>query len=66
VIFEWSISYGHTLFSKVRNIKGNTCANVITNGNFTEVFPILERTLKTMAQTLNDFMDDVGISDTCL
>ena len=53
-----------TLFSKVSLIQGNTCAQVLNNGNLTTVH-LLDSRAK-VAQSLTEFADDVGISDTLL
>ena len=54
--------YTDTLFSKVKSIKGNKCAQVYTNGSFTSVHPMTSNS--QIGQTLTDFSDDVGIPDT--
>ena len=55
---EW---YTDTLFSKVKSLQGNTCAQVFTNGNYTTVYPLT--TKGDIGQSLTDFTDDVGIPD---
>jgi hypothetical protein len=52
-----------TLFSKVKSIKGNVCAQVITNGHYTRVYPMPSKASKHIAQALRDFIDDVGVPD---
>jgi hypothetical protein len=52
-----------TLFSKVASIRGNTCAHIFTNSNFTTVHPL---NLKRVSQVLIKFTDDIGIADTLL
>jgi hypothetical protein len=52
-----------TLFSKVKSIKGNVCAQVITNGQFTRVYPMPSKASEHIAQALRDFIDDVGVPD---
>ena len=56
--------YTDTLFSKVKSMNGNTCAQVYSNGSFTKVFPMPDKTGARVGQTLTDFADDVGIPDT--
>jgi hypothetical protein len=55
--------YMDTLFSKVKSIKGNVCAQVITNGQFTRVYPMPSKASEHIAQALRDFIDDVGVPD---
>ena len=54
--------YSDTLFSKVKSIQGNTCAQVYTNGCFTSVYPMASKS--RIGQSLTDFSDDIGIPDT--
>ena len=51
--------YADTLLSKVKSIRGNTCANVFTQGRFTKVVPMTARS--DAGQLLVDFTEDVGI-----
>ena len=51
--------YADTLLSKVKSIRGNTYANLFTQGRFTKVVPMTARS--DAGQLLVDFMDDVGI-----
>lgn len=53
--------YTDTLFSKVKSLRGNTCAQVITNGAYTRVTPLPSR--KYVAQALTEMSDDIGIPD---
>ena len=53
--------YADTLLSKVKSIRGNTCANVFTQGRFTKVVPMKSRS--DAGQSLVDFTDDVGIPE---
>ena len=53
--------YADTLFSKVKSIRGNTCANVFTQGRFTKVVPMTARS--DAGLSLLYFMDDVGITE---
>jgi hypothetical protein len=50
-----------TLFSKVKSLNGNVCAQVYTNGRYTRVFPMASKSSEHIAQTLKDFIDDVGV-----
>ena len=45
-------------------MNGNTCAQVYSNGSFTKVFPMPDKTGARVGQMLTDFADDVGIPDT--
>jgi hypothetical protein len=56
--------FTYTLFLKVVSIKGITCAQVFTDGNFTTVHPIDSKS--KVAQALTEFADDVGIPDSLL
>jgi hypothetical protein len=56
--------YTDTLFSRVKSLKGFTCAQVYTNGRYTRVFPMALKSSENIAQTLRDFVDDVGIPNT--
>lgn len=58
--------YMDTLFSKVKSINGNTCAQVITNGQFTRVCPIVSKASEHIARALREFIDDVGVPDACM
>ena len=53
--------YADTLLSKVKSIRGNTCANVFTQGWFTKVVPMTARS--DVGQSLVYFTDNVGIPD---
>ena len=50
-----------TLFSKVKSIGGYTCAQLITNGTFTKVYPMETKASSNSARALREFVDDVGI-----
>ena len=54
--------YTDTLFSKVKSLQGNTCAQVYTNGCFTTVHPMTSKS--RVGDTLTEFSDDTGIPDT--
>ena len=53
--------YMDTLFSKVKSLNGHTCAQLITNGSFTRIYPMESKASRNIAQALNEFVDDVGI-----
>ena len=58
--------YMDTLFSKVKSIGGYTCAQLITNGTFTRVYPMESKASINIAHALTEFADDVGIPDTLI
>ena len=49
------------LMSKVKSKQGNPCVNVITQGKFTKVVPMMSR--KDAGKSLIKFTDNVGIPD---
>ena len=53
--------YAETLLYKVKSIRGNTCANVFTQGRFTKVVPMTVQS--DVGQLLVDFTDYVEISE---
>jgi hypothetical protein len=53
--------YTDTLFSKVMSLAGFTCAQLITNGTFTKVYPMASKASLNIATALNTFFDDVGV-----
>jgi hypothetical protein len=53
--------YSDELFSKVISLNGNVCAQVYTNGPYTQVFPMPSKASQHIAQTLHEFINDVGI-----
>ena len=55
--------YMDTLFSKVKSIAGHTCAQLITNGSFTRVYPLDSKSSINIARALQEFIDDVGIPE---
>lgn len=55
---EW---YMDQMFSKVKSLSGNTCANVFTNGKVTKVYPLPSTSSLNLTNSLQDFADDVGI-----
>ena len=58
--------YMDTLFSKVKSLNGRTCAQLITNGNFTCIYPMESKASSNIAQALTEFIDDVGIPGTLM
>jgi hypothetical protein len=61
------IFYMETLFSKVKSIRGHPCAQLITNGKFTRVYPTMEsKASSNVAHALSKFADNVGIPDTLI
>ena len=54
--------YTDTLFTKVKSLQGNVCAQVYTNGSYTTVHPMTSKS--RVAETLTEFTDDTGIPDT--
>ena len=58
------VFYMDTLFSKVKSISGFTCAQLITNGSFTRVYPMESKASANIAMALQEFIDDVGIPET--
>ena len=58
--------YMDTLFSKVKSLNGHTCAQLITNGSFTRVYPMESKASRNIAQALTEFVDDVGIPGTLI
>ncbi len=55
-----------TLVSKVKSLSGFTCAQSITNGSFTLVYPMETKGAANLAMTLQKFTDDVGIPETLI
>jgi hypothetical protein len=60
------IFYTDTLFSKVKSLDGNVCAQVFTNGHYTRVFPMPSKSSENIAKALREFIDDVGVPDTLI
>jgi hypothetical protein len=52
------------LFSKVKSLSGFTCAQLITDGSFTRVYPMESKASSNIATVLQEFSDDVGIPET--
>ena len=55
--------YMDTLHSKVKSLGGYKCAQLITNGSFTRVYPLESKESSNIANALSEFVDDVGIPD---
>jgi hypothetical protein len=58
--------YMDTLFSKVKSLNGHTCAQCITTGTFTRIYPMESKASRNIAQALTEFADDVGIPGTLI
>ena len=58
------VLYMDTLFLKVKSLSGFTCAQLITNGSFTRVYPMESKASANIAKVLQEFIDDVGIPET--
>ena len=58
--------YMDTLFSKVKSINGHTCAQLITNGRFTRIYPMESKASNNIATALTEFIDDVGVPGTLI
>ena len=54
------------LFSNVKSINGNSCANVFTNGKLTQTYPKEGKGTLHMADSLVQLSEDVGIPDTLI
>ena len=52
------------LQSKVKSLNGNSYANLFTNGKYMRVYPTAGKSSREFADSLTDFMDDVGTPDT--
>ena len=46
--------YMDTLFLKVKSLNGHTCAQLITNGTFTRVYPMESKASRNIAQALTE------------
>ncbi len=55
--------YMGTLFSKVKSLGGYTCAQLITNGTLTRIYPMESKASAHIAAPLNEFIDDVSVPD---
>jgi hypothetical protein len=53
--------YTDTLFLKVKSLAGHTCPQLITNRQFTRVYPMESKASLNIATALNTFFDDVGV-----
>ena len=49
---------------KVKSLNGNSYANLFTNGKYTRVYPTAGKSSREFADSLTNFMDDVGIPNT--
>jgi hypothetical protein len=58
------VFYMDTLFSKVKSISGFKCAQLITNGSITRVYPMESKASANIANALQEFIDDVGVPET--
>ena len=59
------VFYMDTLSFKVKSLAGFTCAQLITNGSFTRVYPMESKASANIATVLlQEFIDDVGIPET--
>lgn len=56
-----------TLFSKVKSLAGYTCAQLITNGTFTRVYPMTSKSSASIAAALSEFTEMlVFLADTLI
>jgi len=53
--------YSDTLFSGIKSLHGNKCAQVTTNGSLIHVFPMTSKS--EAGDALSRFMQDIGIPD---
>ena len=53
--------YSDTMFSGLRSIRGNTCAQIFTNGKFVHLEPIHRKA--EAGEALHSMIDEVGIPD---
>jgi hypothetical protein len=53
--------YSDTMFSGVKSIRGNTCAQMFTNGKFVHLEPIVRKALA--GEALQSMVNEVGIPD---
>lgn len=56
-----STFYTDTLFSKVKSIKGNKCAQIYCGGNYVKILPMVSKS--QVGTSLQEFADDVGVMD---
>ena len=47
----------------MKSLGGYTCAQIITNGTFTKVYPLESKASSNIARALQEFIDDVGVPD---
>jgi hypothetical protein len=53
--------YTDTMFSGTKSLRGNTCAQIFTNGKFVHLEPNVRKS--QAGKSLNSMIDDVGIPD---
>ena len=53
--------YTDTMFSGIRSLRGNTCAQLFTNGKFVHIEPMDKRS--EAGEALNSMIDEIGIPD---
>lgn len=53
-----------TLIARYKSLLGNSYSHVITNGEFTQVYPVKTRTSPDATDALESFCEDVGIPET--
>ena len=53
--------YSDTMFSGIKSIRGNTCAQLFTNGKFVHLEPIARKA--QAGEALYSMIDEVGIPD---
>ena len=53
--------YTDTMFSGIKSIRGNTCAQVFTNGKFVHIELVARKS--QAGEALNSMIDEVGIPD---
>ena len=53
--------FADTMLSRIKSKRGNTCANVFTDGKFTRAIPMSGRA--DAGKSLADFADDIGVPE---
>ena len=56
-----AIVYGDTLFSDVKSLRGNTCAQVFTTKSLVQVYPMKGKEDPHPGEALQEFIQDVGV-----
>jgi hypothetical protein len=56
--------YADTMFSRIKSLRGSTCAEVFTNGKFIHLEPMKSK--REAGEALHAFGDDVGVPDTLI